>query len=229
MEYNVVYFKRFFSLLFGLSLFGSAYAFPPSIARYAVIGETKEGNVAAFMLSHFGPSGHAPFTTLVIKKAGRAEPLFQDGAYKMDGGEKELAELTEYLLEKNTAVLKNYNIDVSNQHISEAHMVISDNNQPEVAAGWVDIGKRGIKEFTVKSIPSADCRDNPNAIDLEYWFNGSNQLLVKQKEDSCWDNGFSIRNIYQTQKALWFVVNKHAYGLEGQDFYFIDIEGIILH
>lgn len=222
------YFKRFFALLFISSLFCSSYAFPPSIARYTVIGETREGNIAAFMITHFG-SSHAPFATLIIKKAGRPDPLFQDGAYKVDGGEKELAELADYLLEKNESVLKNYNIDVSNQHISEAHMVISDNNQPEIAAGWVDIGKRGIKEFTVKSIPSVDCRDNPNAIDLEYWFNGNNHLTVKQKADSCWDNGFSIRNIYQTQKALWFVVNKHANGLDGQDVYSIDIQGIILY
>jgi hypothetical protein len=220
--------KRFVYFLIILSLFSYSYAFPPSIARYAVIGETREGNVAAFMITHFG-SSHAPFANLVIKKAGRSDPLFQDGAYKMDGGEKELAELADYLLEKNADVLKNYNIDLSNQHISEAHMVVSDNNQPELTAGWVDIGKRGIKEFAIKSIPSVECPSNSNAIDLEYWFNGNNQMTVKQKSDSCWENGFSIRNIYKTQKALWFVVNKHANGLEEQDVYFIDIQGIILY
>jgi hypothetical protein len=220
--------KRVFSLVTLFSLFTYSHASPPSIARYAVIGETPEGNIAAFMITHFG-SSHAPFANLVIKKAGRPDPLFQDGAYKMDGGEKELAELSDYLLEKNAEALKNYAIDLGNNHISEAHMVVSDNNQPELISGWVDIGKRGIKEFNIKSIPSIDCRDNPNAIDLEYWFNGSNHVTVKQKSDSCWENGFSIRNIYKTQKALWFVVNKHANGLEGQDVYFIDIQGIILY
>lgn len=218
--------KRFFSLLLLFCLFNSTYAFPPTIARYALIGQTQEGNVAAFMLSYFSPSAHAPFATLIIKKAGQAEPIFQDGAYETAGGEKELAELSEYLLEKNTEVLKNYKIDLSNEYISEANMVISDNSQPGLTSGWVDVAKRGIKEFMIRGIPAENCPNNPDAIDLEFWLSGVNKLTSKQKPDSCWDNGFSIRNIYKTQKALWFVVNKHANDLGGQDVYFIDIEGI---
>lgn len=228
MECNVVSIKRIFTLIFLLTFLNAANAAPPSIARYAVLGGNPEGNVAAFMIMHFGPSSHSPFVSLVIKRAGKADPLYQDGAYLMDGGEKELGTLADNLLEKNTEVLKNYKIDLSSEYISEANMVISDTNLPEVASGWVDVGKKGTKEFTVKSIPSEDCQDNPHAIDLEFWFNGSNQLTSKQRPDSCWDNDFSIRNIYQTQKALWFVVNKHSYGLSGQDVYLVDIQGLML-
>lgn len=229
MEFRVVHIKRFYSLLFFFYFFTTVYATPPSIARYTVIGANPEGNVAAFMITHFGTSSHSPFATFMIKRAGKAEPLYQDGAYKMDGGEKELAELADYLLDKNIEVLKNYKIDPSSEAISEANMVISDTNQPEITSGWVDIGKKGTKEFTVKSIPSQDCADNPRAIDLEFWFNGSNQLTAKQKPDSCWDNDFSVRNIYQTQKALWFIVNKHSYGLSDQDVYLVDVQGVMLH
>lgn len=224
----MVRFKQFFSLLFLFSLLSTAYTTPPSIARYSVLGANPDGNIAAFMLSHFGPSSHAPFATLIIKKAGQTEPLYQDGAYHLEGGEKELAELMDYLLEKNTNVLQNYKIDLNDPRISEANMVITDNHQPELISGWIDRARRGTKEFTVKSIPAENCPRHPHAIDLEFWFNGTNQLTSKQKEDSCWDNSFSIRNIYQTQKALWFVVNKLANDLAEQDVYFIDVQGIVL-
>lgn len=218
---------RFYLLFVLCFLINQAYAAPPSIARYALVGTTREGTVAAFMLTHFGPSSHAPFASLIIKKAGVEEPLFQDGAYRMDGGEKELADLVDHLLEKNHSVLKEYEIDIENQYISEAHMAITD-NRPESVAGWVDIINGGTKKFMVKSIPSEYCSENPNSIDLEFWFNGVNKLTLKQKPDSCWDNGFSIRNIYQTQKALWFIINKHEIGLASQNVYFVDIAGIAL-
>lgn len=209
--------------LFNLSL-QLACAQPTPIQRYAWLGGNSEGTIVALMLSHFGPSSQAPFARLVVKQADKAEPLFTETAMKMEGGEKELADLCSYLLNKNAEKLKKFGIILSNNFISEANIVVPLNQDPKIVSGWIDIENKGIEEFSVVSHKSNMCPSAPNAIRLELWLNGSKRL--SENFDTCWNDGFLLRNVFRTEKALWFIIHTHTYGLNNVDSYWIEAEGI---
>lgn len=204
------------------------YAQPATIQRYAWVGGNEDGTIVALMLSHFGPSSQAPFAKLIVKEAGNPTPLFIDGAYKRSGGEKELAELVLYLLNKNTDKLKSYGIKFTNEFLSEANSVSPPSLMPDVVSGWVDIENDGVKDFTVKSMPSGNCQKNSAGIALKIEFNGVERLVTQPSADECWNDGFILRNIFRTRKALWFVLNMHSYGLANLEAYWIDVQGVAL-
>jgi len=217
------------TIIFVVSLFMKlGYAQPATIQRYAWVGGNEDGTIVALMLSHFGPASQAPFAKLIVKEAGNPTPLFIDGAYKRSGGEKELAELGLYLLNKNTDNLKSYGIKLSNEFLSEANSVSPPNLTPGEVSGWVDIENDGVKDFTVKSIPSGNCQKNSAGIALKIEFNGADRLVTNPSPDECWNDGFMLRNIFRTRKALWFILNMHSYGLTNLEAYWVEIQGITL-
>lgn len=212
-----------FIILFNLQL---VFANPVTIQRYAWVGGNEDGTKVALMLSHFGPSSQAPFAKLIIKQAGKAEPLFVDSAYKMSGNENDLAELCLYLLNKNTEQLKNLGINLSNDFLSEANTITTPNDDTKIASGWVDIENIGINKFSIKSYKSDTCPVTSDGIAIDIELNGEKQLTAKPAPDECWNDGFLLRNIFRTKKALWFIMNMHAYGLGNVDTYWIDVQGI---
>jgi len=169
-------------IFFNLQL---VYAQPATIQRYAWVGGNEEGTKVALMLSHFGPSSQAPFAELIVKEAGKSEPLFVDTAMKMSGGEKELSELCLFLLNKNSEKLKSFGITLSNDFLSEANIVAPPNHDPKVAAGWVDVENYGLAEFSVKSYKSDTCPENSAGIAIDIELNGTNRLTSKPAPDAC--------------------------------------------
>lgn len=210
-------------ILFGLQL---AYAQPATIQRYAWVGGNADGTIVALMLSHFGPSSQAPFAKLIVKEAGKPTLLFVDSAMKSSGGEKELSELGLYLVNKNSEKLKSFGITLSNVFLSEANIVTLPNQDPNLASGWVDLENHRIDEFSVKSYLSDTCSKKSVGIAITIERNGMHQLTSKPSEDECWNDSFLLRNIFRTKKALWFILYMHAYGLENEDTYWIDAQGI---
>lgn len=225
----------FFSLLIVLSL-DLAYSTPVMsnkpgfIERYAWVGGNKEGTVVALMLSYFGPTSGSPFAMLIVKKVGEVEPIFTDNASMMSGGEIELVELVSHLLEKNTDHLNSLGITLSNDYISDANVVIPRNENSTIISGWVDIENVGFKSFTVQSEKGDVCsyNENMNSFGLTFRLDREKKITVPPNANSCGSGNFMIRNIYRTQKALWFVVYQHAYGLGSVDTWWIDVEGIKL-
>ena len=213
----------FFIFLLGMQ---SSYAQPGSIERYAWVGGNDDGTLVALMLSHFGASSHAPFAKLIIKEAGKSAPLYVDDAMKMSGGEKELAELGTYLLNKNAERLKKLGIKLSNEFLSEANVVTPPSLIPNVISGWIDIENDGLESFSVRSAKSEVCLENKSGIALTIQRNGVDVLTAQPAPDECWNDGFQLRNIFRTRKALWFVMNMHAYGLDNVDTYWVDVQGI---
>lgn len=212
-----------FAILFNFQL---AHAIPATIQRYAWVGRNEEGTKVALMLSHFGPSSQAPFAKLIVKQADKAEPLFVDTAYNMSGGEKELTELCLYLLNKNTEQLKNLGIVLSSDFLTEANAIALSNHDSSIASGWVDIEKIGIEKFSIKSYKSDSCPETSEGIAIDIELNGEKRLTAKPAADECWNDGFLLRNIFRTKKALWFIMNMHAYGLANVDAYWIDVQGV---
>jgi len=222
-----------FSLLIVSSL-NLAYAAPAtnnkpgSIERYSWVGGNKEGTVVAIMLSYFGPTSGSPYVKLIVKKAGEVEPIFTDGASMMGGGERELAELASYLLEKNTENLKTLDITLSNDFISDANIVIPRNENSTIISGWLDIENVGLKSFTVQSEKGDVCSfdENMSSYGLTFRFDNAKKITVPPNANSCWSENFIVRNVFRTQKALWFIVYQHTYGLGSVDTWWIDVEGI---
>lgn len=201
---------------------------PATIQRYAWIGRNDDGTVVALMLSHFGPSSRAPFVKMIVKTADKAEPLFVDTAMKMTGGEKELSELRLYLLNKNREYLQSLGIIFSNSNdfIPEANAISLTKRKSNLVFGWTDIENVGISTFAIRSYKSDTCPENSQGIALDIHLDGKKRLTAKPAVDQCWEDGFLLRNIFRTKKALWFVLNKHAYGLENADTYWIDVQGV---
>jgi hypothetical protein len=218
--------KRIIFFVIILFNFQLLYAQPFSIQRYAWLGSNEEGTKVALMLSHFGPSSQAPFVKLLVKQAGEADPLFVDTAMQMSGGEKELAELAMYLLKKNTDKLNELGITLSNDFLSEASSVTIPNHDREIASGWVDIENVGLNEFTIVGYKSDTCPKNSDGIALDIALNGTHRLTARPTPDNCWNDSFLLRNIFRTKKALWFIINMHAYGLGDTDTYWIEVQGV---
>jgi hypothetical protein len=219
-----------FALLTALSLNLTAQTTlsrPGAIERFAWVGGNKEGTVVAFVLSHFGPASGAPFATLVVKKADEVMPVFTENASMMRGGERELAQLAAYLIDKNADYLKTLNIEISNTFISEAHAAIPRNDDPALISGWLDIENRGLKSFIVASEKTDVCPDdiNRNIFGLTIRLDRK-QLNVPANSNLCTSEHFMIRNVYRAQKTIWFVVYQHTYGLGLVDTWWVDIEGI---
>lgn len=204
------------------------YARPATIQRYVWVGGDDDGIVVALMLTHFGPSSQAPFAKLIVKEAGRSIPLFVDSAYKMSGGETELAELCSYLLNKNADKLKDFGIKLSNNFLSEANSVVPLHQKPYVASGWVDLENIGFKKFLVKGNKSDNCPKDSVGIATTIEFDGIDRITSTPSPEECWNDSFLLRNIFRTRKALWFIMNMHAIGLANEDIYWIDVQGITL-
>lgn len=209
-----------------LSSFQFAFAQPASIQRYTWIGGNKDGTKVALMLSHFGPSSQAPFANLIVKEVNKAEPLFTDGAWKMSGNEKDLEELCLNLIIKNKEKLETLGIELSNDFMSEANMVVSSSQDPHLISGWIDIENVSLNEFILKSYRATTCPNNSTGIAIEIWLNGEKRLISKPDPQSCWNDSFSLRNVFRTKKALWLILNMHAYGLNNVDTYWIDVQGV---
>lgn len=211
-------------------LCGVLYAYPATIVRHSIIGTTHDGSIAAFTRSYYGPSSRVLFAELIIKKAGETKPLYKDGASLWQGEEKELKQLIASLIEKNLSTLNDYKITRQNPPVSEATMMVTDNTNPEIISGYIDL-ERGpyvdAQEFIIKS-KLTTCPRNPQAIELEFIFNGVSELVVKPDEDTCWDDSFSLRTIYKTPKALWFVITTHAYAIGELEVYPVEFEGILI-
>jgi hypothetical protein len=199
---------------------------PSAIQRYAWVGGNKDGTVVALMLSHFGPSSHAPFVKLIIKQANNPEPLFSETASKLQGDETDLAELAIYLRDKNIEKMKSLDIELTNDFLTEANTIVPYSLDAKVIKGWVDIENVSMQPFTVKSSHSSLCPNNGNAIQLEFWLSGIKRMVLTPDSATCWTDGFILRNVYRTQKALWFISDIHEYGLSKQDVYLIDVSGI---
>lgn len=198
----------------------------PVIQRYGWVGCSKDGAIAAFMYTHFGPSSLSPFALLVIKQAGKSQPIYTDGAFLPSGGEKELSELAETILNRNKNILAKYNLDKKNKFVSEANIVFSADHKSGVVDGWIDIKNYGVDSFTIK--PKAlSCPDNPAAIGFEIYLSGKRKIS-SDEEYACVNDSFALRNVYRAQSALWFVLNMHSRGLGDIDAYWIDIEGVRL-
>ena len=84
-----------------------------------------------------------------------------------------------------------------------------------------------VAEFIIKS-KLTTCPINPQAIELEFIFNGVSELISKPDEDTCSDDSFSLRTIYKTPKALWFVITTHDHVLGELEMYPIKFEGILI-
>lgn len=200
-----------------------AYTEPSNIQRYSWVGQNNDGTVIAVMLRHFGPSSHAPFANLIIKKAGVSMPLFTDTASKWVGDESDLEELGLYLIEKNTDKMQEYGIDLSNQVITEANFVLLSIQPGDVASGWIDIENVGMEEFSIKIEQSVDCPNNPPV--MEYWLKGIKVLDSIQRSDFCESDSYFVRNIFRTKKALWFILMSHL-NVMGMDTYWINMDGV---
>ncbi|WP_419421530.1 hypothetical protein ACNVED_16610 (plasmid) [Legionella sp. D16C41] len=139
------------------------------------------------------------------------KPLFEDGLVSTSGGEKELAAMVVKILDKNAVVLKDHQIDLSNKFISESNLLILPNKKPNVTSGWVDIENIGTQKFTVKGINTKPyfCPNDLNTLKFEFWLAGRKKLTIQPTEESCGEDFFSIRNVYRTKKALWFIYSKH--------------------
>ena len=202
---------------------------PASIERYKWLGGNKSGTSVAFILSYFGPASGSPMVKLIVKKAGEVEPIFIDSSFSISGGgEEELEEMSLNLIEKNTAYLNSLGISLSADFISEAHTIIPQNKDPIESSGWVDIQNVGLKSFTVNATKADICSYDPNlnSFGLEFWLEGSQKITLPANSEHCGSGQFAIRNVFKTQKILWFIVYQHSYGLGPSDTWWIDVEGI---
>lgn len=197
------------------------------ITRYEILGSNKDGTIAAFTLTHFGPSSWAPFATLVIKKANEPEALFEDTVSSYQGGEKELKELVRILIKKNAEILNRFEIKGSNK-MSQAHFIIKSSAPKQLLSGFINTDFITMLELLIKPSQSENCPNDPEVIDLEFWIDGVKRFASKQTPETCWGDDFSVRNIYLTQNALWIILNKHVSVFNTIDYYPIQIEGVTI-
>lgn len=207
-----------------------SFANPATIQRYVWIGSNEDGTRVAFIKSHFGTFSHTPYAALIVKEAGNQKNIYSDGAEEISGGEDVLAKLHQKLINRNKEKLKDFGIDLSKEFITEASIAIPRSADPDVTSGWVDIQDAGITDFSVKSYSSDTCPIHNPGLAFDINLNEKRQLTVKPKYDDCGRDGVSVRNVFRTKKALWFVMDVHEmFGVKKADTYWIDIEGIVIN
>jgi|GEM_PF-6817012 len=97
-------------ILFLIIFFESSFA-QANTQRFEFIGSNKTGSKVAFMLTHFGPSSHAPFANLYIYDSETGgSVVFEDGLSDTFGDEERMLALKEELLKRTEESRKSFGI-----------------------------------------------------------------------------------------------------------------------
>jgi hypothetical protein len=196
----------------------------PVIQRYAIVGTSDDGKRLAIMLTHFGPSSNAPFANLHVYEAGVTTPLLTDSAFRMSGGEDELADLAAGLLKKNGSSLTKLRINLNSPLYGDANFALVAPSASNFISGQVDIENVGVNDFQIQAQSCESCPTVPDAaIDLK--FSSHHLILTPKNPEECLGGPIQLRTIMRTKAALWFILLRKTDAL-GIPFYLINVAGM---
>lgn len=214
-----------FLLFAGSSLFAANLPVG-SIQRFRVVGSSEDGKRVAMLLSHFGPSSQAPFVNLLVKEAGKHEPLWQDNRFLMEGGEEELRYLEGYLLKGNQAKLAEFGIKTDKHaHDVTAQWSTSGARSGKLATGAIDVKNKAFVSFSLGEDEVPGCAEGLKGKRWKLCV-GDDACVVAKSGDDCYTNEFTLRTIVRTKDTHWFIVNRKMPVFDALNAYVVDFVGV---
>ncbi len=206
----------------------SAWSYTATIQRFHLVGASQDGAMIAILLSHFGPSSHAPFANVEVWRVGEKKPVYFNSKSMLQGGESELHQLEQTVLAESTPSLTKLGVKVgNNSNVFKVPAEWSqDASNSSLLRGALDLqNNASLLDFGLQKMQANDCQGLSWRICML-----SNRScyspVVPRKEDVCITKDISLSEIYKVGSTLWFIARLKMIPFTDLDSYFVDLIGV---
>lgn len=192
-----------------------------SIQRYRFVGSADGGKRVAILLSHFGPSSHAPFVNLITKEVSKPFAETVDSKFFMQGGEAELKQLEKLVLDANEKTLEQRGFKVPTAVLETPSYW--QGNAP--ATGYLDPqNDSGLRKLTVDTT-SVKCSANSTGLDWRVCTTPG-ACSDSTSNLACQTVSVQVQKVVRVDDTFWVIAARKLKAIEPLRFIAVDFNGI---